>query len=160
MAKPVYERPQAVIIFHITKFAAVLNKFSAQRLNKLSSVEVCKTSLQFGSLIAAVFLFAKPGSHASIEKFENISLWVCLSCTLHSAVSHSGRLLQQPYIASIGVTTRASQAKHREFSVTEDYDDNFIETFIHFDSEYEPFLSDLNPFKDSTTERKEIPLFH
>ena len=35
-----------------------------------------------------------------------------------------------------------------------------IETLIHFDSEYEPFFSDLNPFKDSTTAREEIPLFH
>ena len=28
-------------------------------------------------------------------------------CTLHSAVPQPGRLLQQPYIASIGVTPRA-----------------------------------------------------
>ena len=39
-----------------------------------------------------------------------MSVWVRLSCTLHSAVPEPGRLLQQSYIASIGVTPRASGA--------------------------------------------------
>ena len=36
---------------------------------------------------------------------------MCLYCTLHSAVPQPVRLLQQPYIASIGVTAPASGAK-------------------------------------------------
>ena len=36
---------------------------------------------------------------------------MCLSCTLHSAVPQPVRLLQQPYIASVGVTPPASGAK-------------------------------------------------
>ena len=38
----------------------------------------------------------------------NIGIWVCLSCTLHNAVPQLGRLLQQPYIASIWVTPQTS----------------------------------------------------
>ena len=41
-------------------------------------------------------------------KTTRLSIWVCLSCTLHSAVPQPGSLLQQPYIESIGVTPRAS----------------------------------------------------
>ena len=40
------------------------------------------------------------------NKLWNIGIWVCLSCTQRSAVP--GRLLQQPYISSIGVTPWAN----------------------------------------------------
>ena len=46
------------------------------------------------------------------NKLYNIGIWVCFSCTLLSAVPQPGRLLQQPYIAGIEVTTRASIARH------------------------------------------------
>ena len=42
----------------------------------------------------------------------SIVLKQCLSGTLHKAVPLSGRLFQQPYIASIGVTLRASEASY------------------------------------------------
>mgnify|MGYP001792222983 CR=1 FL=1 len=38
------------------------------------------------------------------NKLESISFWISLSCTLNGAVPEPGRLLQQPYKASIGVT--------------------------------------------------------
>ena len=53
------------------------------------------------------------GSQASNE----IS-WLRISCTLHSAVPQLGRLLQQPYIASVGVTPRESECRgHIEYMI-------------------------------------------
>ena len=52
---------------------------------------------------------ASQDSQASIE--INGKTWTfgyVLYCTLHNAVPQPGRLLQQPYIASIGVTPRAN----------------------------------------------------
>ena len=49
------------------------------------------------------------GSQVSIEISCKIrSFGYALYCTLRSAVPQPGRLLQQPYIASIGVTPQAS----------------------------------------------------
>ena len=38
-------------------------------------------------------------------KLYNLSIQLCMSCTLHNVVPQPGRLLQQPHIANIRVTT-------------------------------------------------------
>ena len=55
------------------------------------------------------------------NKMCNSSIWLCIACTLHSAVTKPGRLLQQPYMASIGCTSpgrRVIQWSQTSSSVT------------------------------------------
>ena len=56
--------------------------------------------------------FGQPGSQRSIKISHKIQAFGKLSWTLHKAVPQPGRLFQHPYVASIGVTPRASGASY------------------------------------------------
>ena len=66
------------------------------------------TSSEYIWILRIYYLSTSQGSHTAIEiSCETLSLWLCISCTRHSAVTQPGWLLQQPYTVSIGFTSTA-----------------------------------------------------
>ena len=62
-------------------------------------------AMAYKPMLPAAFKYKPRGFLALVGCCEKPSLWLCIPCAPHSAGPQPGRLLQQPYIASIEFTS-------------------------------------------------------